>query len=748
MQKYKKYLNPIVTKLDTISDFSNAEITSETQKEEQPYLEKVVKMLISDIHRELKVMEDLEEQIEHWITVIDNETGDDKNEALTEYKKLQDMMHDLLERMNRILDMIYSPYFGKISFHRKKNERYPETTLQMYLGKFAYMDKDSHLPLITDWRAPIANLYYMNTGPTDDVSFVAPTGVQSGDLLQKRQFEIAEGRITHIYDAKSGNAAADEFLLSQLTKRIGQKLKDIVATIQEQQNDIIRAGIDKPTLIQGVAGSGKTTIILHRMAYLFYTYAEKIRPERSLIIAPNRMFLDYISDVLPSLGVSYLEQNVYLFWARSILGFNDKYMQNVDKDNLEIMKLKGSKDFVELINRYFEKLEADIFEGLTGTTGYDIEYRYRELSQQHPQMTMIEKLELSVDYAFAQVQFKKKMIGDFMGNLEVQKEKRKKILDYIRKSTDIYKAYQGLFKRSEITVSTDSISWKEVAAHTNAYLKGTPGNSIGYKLEDLAPMVWLYFKIHGFKDSQRSYIIVDEAQDLSPFQLLTLARIAERGNITIAGDLAQSIVPPFHIDDWDKVIALFKEQIPEFAQPDYFQLFRCYRTTVEVIDYANRIFKKYFPDSYKLPEAVLRHGDTVKQIETSSPLEAGKESDIKELLQILNGETEKGAATTAIICKNEGHADRIHNALLPHAEKMKSLLVSHKEEDYHTGVLVLPIEKAKGLEFDSVILADVSNEHYKDNGLDVRLLYVGITRALHRLYIIHPQGDTSELLSD
>lgn len=747
MQTFKKYLNPIVTKLDTVTDYSDVDFISDTHKEEQPYLEKAINMLSSTVKGDLVTLEDLEQQIEHWVTVIDSETGDDKSSAIGEYNKLLRMMNDLIERINRTLEQVNSPYFGKIVFEREKNEKFPRATLNTYLGRFAYIDETTHLPLITDWRAPISNLYYMNSGPSDDVSFEGPTGTQQGNLLQKRQFEISEGRITSIYDAKSGNAAADEFLLSQLNKRIGQKLQDIVATIQEQQNGIIRAQIDKPTFIQGVAGSGKTTIILHRLAYLFYTYQKQIKPEESLIIAPNRMFLDYISDVLPSLGVSHLEQNIYLFWARNVIGFSNKYMQNINDENLEIMKLKGSAQYVDLINKYFETLEQKIFDGIPGAVGYDIEFRYRELSEQHPEMTMVEKLELSVDYAFAQIQFKKKMIGDYMGDLELQKEKRKTVLDYIRKSTNVYKAYQELYKQSEISISTDTLSWKDIVAHTNKYLKGTPSTSMGYKLEDLASMVWLHFKIHGAKDFQKSCIVVDEAQDLSPFQLLTLAKTAKRGNITIAGDVAQAIVPPFHVEDWESVMSLIRKQLPELAEPEYYQLFRCYRTTVEVIEYANMIFTKYFPNTYKLPEAVLRHGDEVKEIETIEPLENGNDKDIDVLVKLLNSEYEKGSATTALICKTEGEADRIYSKLIDREEELTALLVSHKDEDYHTGVLVLPIEKAKGLEFDAVILAEVSADNYIDNGKDVRLLYVGITRALHRLYITHPKGKRSELIS-
>jgi DNA helicase-2/ATP-dependent DNA helicase PcrA len=749
MKGFRQYLNPIYRRLDEVIDFSDIQTSDELINYEYPYLEDLAKLVFEDINVALKRMDSLGVEIEHSIWLIDTETGDDKTDAVKEYNRLMKEMETLIERINRQLTILDTPYFGKIIFDRKGNKEVADGEIKTYIGKFAFFDKNTNKPLISDWRAPIANLYYQNSGPSKAVHFSSPIGDQNGDLTQKRQFELSETRIQSIYDAKSGNAAADEFLLSQLNQKIGKKLSDIVSTIQSQQNEIIRDSINKPVIIQGVAGSGKTTIILHRLAYLFYTFNEEIMPELSLIIAPNKMFLDYISDVLPSLGVKGLEQNTYLFWARDVLGFDKKYAISPEKENDEVMRIKGSMRFKRLMDQYFHKIERETFENMPGSIAFDVEIRYYELKETHPEMTMTEMIDLSIDYAFAQLQFKKQKSNNLVGNLMESQERRKKVKDYVKKQTNVYKIYKDLFKRDDIAAESELTEeeWKLIKKQTRNSFKGATSKVFGYKQEDLAPLVWLHFQIHGAKDSMRDHIVVDEAQDLSVFQLMTLSSIAKKGNITIAGDVAQSIVPPFHISDWQQVIDGFEETFPDMGSKiSYHQLHRSYRTTIEIIDYANKIFEKFFPKTYRLPEAVLRHGEKVQNISTKKQLSEGDGSDLEMLVALLNIEHEKGAVSSAVICRDESHATKILEALQPYKDRIHMNLVDYKEDDYQTGVLVLPISRAKGLEFDSVLIMDADDNNYSDNELDVRLFYVAVTRALHRLYIFSSQSEPDSKL--
>ena len=228
--------------------------------------------------------------------------------------------------------------------------------------------------------------------------------------------------------------------------------------------------------------------------------------------------------------------------------------------------------------------------------------------------------------------------------------------------------------------------------------------------------------------------ILDEAQDLSLVQILTLLQISKNQNITIAGDLAQSIVPPFYIKDWKDVISLFKRV--GCKNYSYHQLNRCYRSTLEIIEYANNIFRERFPKEYKLPEAVLRHGDEIKILTHSKDIKNLKELDLKNLVEEIKNQFNKGIVTCALICRNKQDAQIAYDRLRKYGKYLERDIVNFDEEDYKTGLLVLPIENAKGLEFDTVILLDVNSDNYPDTELSTRLFYVGITRALHRLIVI------------
>ena len=729
MQTFEKYLNPLHKDIGELSDFSNVIPNSELEKEEYAHLEKVTLITKKKLEYLLPQLKRLEEELERQIQEIDAETDPDaKKDARSVYNSILHEIELMVTRINNELIAFDSPYFGKIVF--LPDDSRTKKPLELYIGKFALIDTETHVPLITDWRSPIANIYYQNSGPAKDVSFIAPVGERKGELKQKRQFQIARARINGIYDAKSGNVAADEFLLSQLQERIGKKLQDIVSTIQAQQNEIIRDDIHKPALMQGVAGSGKTTILLHRLAYLFYTYPNEINDTNSLIIAPNQMFIDYVSDVLPNLGVNKVDTLTYLFWGKKVLGWDQYYTISPEKDNLEIKEFKGSFEFIKILDKYFERFESHLLENIPGTIRYDITDRYYELKEEFKDINMGERIGLAVEYAFAQKAFRKYKDGKIDTREQDQGKIKDEIDRYVKKSCNVYEMYKGLFK-------TDLIS-KEVAKHSLNGLKHN-GRIRTFRIEDLAPMVYLYFKVNGCKFEEKAYVMVDEAQDMSLMQLLTLLMIAKNGNITLAGDLAQSIIPPFYIKDWDDVKKLIKDTTGKDTA--YYELQKCYRTTVEIINYANDIFQHTFPKSYKLPEAVLRHGDDVKIITKEKNIQDLDEKDIKDFVELIKEDFEKGAITVAFLARDKNHAIDLYNVFSKYEGEIGRDVVNYSENNYQNGLLILPIENAKGLEFDSIILADINSDFYSDDMLSSKLLYVALTRALHRADIVVREGD-------
>ena len=725
MQTFKKYLNPLHKDLDRVASFLDLPELSLLEADEYPQLKTVTRRKVDELKRFIPRLEKLEIELEKQVEIINMESGeDDIGDAKKVYNQILTEIKILVSRINNELIALDSPYFGKIMF--TPYDSITKKPLMLYIGKFALMDEETHIPIITDWRAPIANLYYENSGPAKNVSFVAPIGKRAGDLNQKRQFQISRARIKGIYDAKSGNAAADEFLLAQLNERLGQKLQDIVSTIQAQQNEIIREEINKPVLIQGVAGSGKTTILLHRLAYLFYSYKEQIKSENSLIIAPNQMFIDYVSDVLPNLGVEKVDTLTYMFWAKKVLGWSDNFTISPLEEDLAIKEYKGSIEFIDILDLYYKEFENSLLENIPYSHKERIIRRYRELKDEFPNIDMPERLDLAVDYAFAQKQFESARIGQIDTYFNNEIEKKKEILSYFSKNVNIYNLYKKLFKSNILDSKIRNYSLKGLSIS---------GKNTYYRMEDLAPMVYLHQKIYGRKQSEKDYIMVDEAQDISYVQLATLAAVAKNGNLTIAGDLAQSIIPPFYIKNWQTVLDLV-DGIAQ-KQTSFHQLQRCYRTTVEIIEYANNIFAKKFPVGYKLPEAVLRHGEPVEELTLACEFAKCAKKEIDSFVEKIKVQFEKGAITCAVLCRDKKHAIEIHSILKEYESKIGRDVVNYSESDYKQGVLILPIEQAKGLEFDSVMIMDINNERYPDTELTWRLLYVGMTRALHRLIVVH-----------
>ncbi len=713
MPNYKKYINPLFNEITDIQDFSSVDKSTKLLKQEYGYLEPVVRRIIEEIQKDNRNLDKLEEEIQKQLYEIETTTGDDHSDAVSLYNQLLNEVRIKVKNINLKLEKLNTPYFGKIKFNREPENK----EITSYIGKFAIFDFSTNKMMVTDWRAPIANLYYQNSGPSKNVSFEAPAGKQTGSLTQKRQFEIARARINNIYDAKTGNIAADEFLLSQLKERVGKKLTDIVATIQSQQNEIIREGINKTIIIQGVAGSGKTTILLHKIAFLLFKHEKDIEPQKSIIIAPNKMFLDYISDVLPSLGIDNLEHNTFLFWAKNILDWDDKHIISTQKDDLELKKFKGSYEFKLLLEKYFQTFEENLLENIPSIMKTDISNKYYSLKENHPDISMKERIDLSINYATSQKQFRKNLSQGYVAPIRGDDDKVKIIQDYVKKKYNPYKIYKNMFQY----IKKSSHASPKLLEKLKNYNKQILVNNY-YKMEDLPPILWLHFQIFGMSDHIKDYVLADEAQDLSVFQILILKQISKNNNLTLAGDLAQSIIPPFHIKNWEEVISTLKNENKNI-EVSYHKLHRCYRTTVEIIEFANSILKKHFPKEFTLPEAVLRHGEKVEFIQDDN------------LIEKINEEFDKDIASLALICRDTHHANELYQKLTEKKKEIKRQILNHDEDNYESGLLVIPVEKAKGLEFDTVIIADMTDQYYKINELDVRLFYVAVTRALHKLYI-------------
>ncbi len=666
------------------------------------------------------------------------------------------------------------PYFARIDFKSQGSDKIEE----LYIGKASLSRLEDNKQLIIDWRAPVASVYY--EGRLGHTSYPSVDGEEYGELLLKRQFQMENGKLKEIIDIDV--AANDPLLQSALKTNAEKRLKDIASTIQGEQNRVIRADMHVPLIVQGVAGSGKTTIALHRIAYFIYTYEATFNPDNFMIIAPNRMFINYISEVLPELGVEEVKQTTYIDLMEELLEKKVKLtdtseklmnlMEAVESEREKIIwasKFKGSMEFKNIIDNYIKDIEANYYPPTDFVlirrlmiTVEEIknyirkEFNYLPLYKRDMQLKKVLRNRLKRDKVKLIEEVKnhfEKRIEDVRSQypdpLERQKhivpviEKRDRILNNINKEAPVLvKKYMSLLKKEDLMdcyqklltdpdllykyahekVSLDKL--KEFAKkNSEIFNKGK------YELEDLAPLVYLKHLLYGFKERMDiRTVVIDEAQDFSVFQMYVVKEILDTEQLTLLGDISQGIHSYRGIDGWDEIT----EKVFTKRKSNFIALEQSYRTTIEIMEVANEVIKNLSNPNLILAKPVIRHGKKPTRNWFASQGELLDK--LSEKLLIL----EQKYKSVAIICKTKGEAINIKKNL-DKGKKIKAKLLDEKEESYEAGVIVVPSHLAKGLEFDSVVIVNIE-ESYNANELDIKLLYVALTRALHKVDILCIEG--------
>ncbi|MGE8203152.1 RNA polymerase recycling motor HelD [Heyndrickxia sp. NPDC080065] len=669
---------------------------------------------------------------------------------------------DELKRLKKFKE---KPYFARINFLQENVEK--EEIL--YLGKVSLFDKETQQPIIVDWRSPIANLYY--DGRLGDVSYESEGDTYYGNLSLKRQFIIEEGELREIRDIDL--TTNDELLQMSLSESASNRLTEIVSTIQEEQNNIIRADLNKPIIVQGAAGSGKTTIALHRISYFIYTYAEKFTPDQLMILAPNRLFIDYISEVLPELGVENILQTTFVDYVISCIGKKIKIKHpeekllrfiNQELDDPELVKrvsdFKGSLIFRDIIDRYLE----DILKTLLPTEDFYlskfrlysakrlrqlIEYEYRYLPYYHridkvkrvlqnhvrtEKKRMIEKITTFYDnklekalYSKVEPEKRRKYISKALEKKdealnEIKKEVRVAVNNYIKKlpKHDLFYYYKQLVTNKELFTmyAKDLLDPQEIDFFIDYQIRLDAEGS--FEIEDLASLLYLQGKIFGIDKLLRvKNIVVDEAQDYSYFQFYALKSVLETDMFTIVGDLAQGIHSYRGIKDWNLV------QNEIFPRASYKTLQKSYRTTIEIMNTANQILQLLNLD-LPIVEPVVRHGNKPYFYKIDSKIDAIQsiEKEIKELYK-------DGMKTVAVIGKTTEECKNLAKLFKKHST-LPIQFLKENEEIQKGEVVIVSSHLSKGLEFDAVIICSLEDT-FIENEIDIKLLYVSMTRPLHRL---------------
>lgn len=652
---------------------------------------------------------------------------------------LANLMSTSATKIANIQKIKEKPYFARIDFKEDKKS----TKDKLYIGKIGVTDLDGKV-VVTDWRAPVSTLYYdSNLG---QVEYDAPYGKIHGELSLKRQIIIQNRKIESIFDVDS--VSDDELLKPYLGASADSRLKNIVASIQGEQNEIIRKNIEKNLIVQGVAGSGKTTVALHRIAYLMYNNSEKYKANQFMVIGPNKFFINYISNVLPDLDASNAVQLTYEELASNFIGEKISYEDSTKKlndiidgrDTISNVKYKTTLEYKELLDEYLSKIEYDIIPD-SGFVINDVCVLSKDEILDVYKQTQGESVKQRLDIVAKRIANNIKNDDDIYSRVKSQMdalelaqtdvEERRKIikkeLDMLKdlNNTGFEKQLKKLLDISNLKVIPIYLNFVENVDNIPQIIRDTTIKSLKSRVienEDIAPIMYIKLKYFGNEEYKNiKCVVVDEAQDFGVFSYYILRNVLNQANFSIFGDLAQGIYSYRAIDKWQDI------QDKIFDDSEYLNLRKSYRTSIEIMNEANKI------------SSAINLGEAKPVIRESGPViktkidEKSKNEYIKNKVQeYLNN----GFKSIAIVYKNQTEMAKISKLLKEN--NIENEIIYKDQEKYNGGVCILTSYLSKGLEFDVVIVADSDETNYNsDNVLDMKLLYVAMTRALHKLELIY-----------
>lgn len=612
------------------------------------------------------------------------------------------------ETHQQIQRLLRSPYFGRVDFHG----RFDDGAQPFYVGLHSFRDPDSSELLIHDWRAPVSALFY--DFETGEASFEAPSGRIHGEITGKRQYKIEEGRLQYMLE--SSLTIGDDVLQQELSRSADDKMKNIVATIQREQNAIIRNEKATVLILQGVAGSGKTSIALHRIAFLLYRFKETLSHQDVMILSPNKVFGDYISDVLPELGESQVAETDFDAISQRFLTkvvdhetFSEQVMKlldGVDDAAAMRMRAKSTPEFVTLLEQWIAE------QTVAGFTPAPIEQRYEELSadwisdrfETLAHLPIFTRLERVADSSINSL--KHAIPRGVRWTAADTTSVRKQVRQMFAYKTP-FEMYEAFYKAPE----------------RQGYFVPLTRKKIEYA--DVFPLIYTMLRTtrHETPYGRIQHLLVDEMQDYTPIQYAVLRRLFSC-RMTILGDANQS-VNPFSSSSLDTIRRIFPEA-------DCLELNKSYRSTAEITAFAQNI--SY--NSKIIP--IDRHGSEPEVIACTD----------------LNEETKRIAArierfhrsehrSMGIICKTVDQARSLATALS--AADPTVTFLDYDSSNFADGVVITSAHISKGLEFDTVIAPHADADNYVSE-MDKSMLYIACTRAMHELTLTH-SGRPSRLLA-
>jgi len=611
-----------------------------------------------------------------------------KNEALNikgKYKTLEELEFLLRE-----------PYFSRIDLYDKNTKE----TNKYYIGKFSYTEKK---PIVTDWRSKVASVYYRYRYPQRDVSYDAPVGKEIRDLKLKRTYEIQDGKLVTYYN---NDLQLDEssIIVEKIKRRSGGVLEDIIQTIQESQLDIIELDPRQICIVQGCVGSGKSTVAIHKLAHIFFNFPKVIHAERCLLIAKSQILAGYLSTLFPKLGIFDLTYKTvrdvaYNFILQEEIRIKHDLADFSESDKFILSKIKKLMAYVLSVQKSYEKKINDIFEDPELGVFASFKYSYN----QTPYENITDILE------------------DVLEELIVQKERLKKDPDSAQ--SWFYKGNIATLRKILRKVNLLKNEIKEKTLRNTAKEQGINLNEKLNYNETLA-YLYIYSELVGIRKFRKyEYCVVDEAQDFSALEYLFLNKVVLRGRFSLFGDLNQTLQKD-GIENWEAIPQVIKEANAAVK----FELEKNYRSTVQIINFANKILRKY--TKKYLPKSIKRVG--AKPIYS---LFKNKEDMLLEFEKSIKLETQKLDKSIGIICFS--NKDEVEETLTK-IKSIQNILIkldpSQKTSYIPRGVYVMSAEDCKGLEFSKVYVIGLNLKNL-NTFLDARKAFVAVTRAMNDLLV-------------
>lgn len=680
------------------------------------------------------------------------------------------------EQLKTLIKLEQSPYFGRIDFKEKGDSKSDE----IYLGVGSLLDETGLDYLIYDWRAPVSSLYY-DYGP-GPVQYETPSGAIDGEMTLKRQYIIRNAHIQSMFD--TGVTIGDELLQEVLGKQSDAQMKSIVATIQREQNRIIRNERARLLIVQGAAGSGKTSAALQRVAYLLYRYRGMLNSDQIVLFSPNPMFNSYVATVLPELGEQNMQQTTYQQYLEHRLGqtfaLEDPFSQMEYTlaaihepgygARIDAITYKSSINFMHFIDRYAEELSSSgllfrsvVFKGRTLISANAISEKFYEMDrsisianrmrltaewmlkeltrlsrEEREQEWVLNEIELldqeTYANAYDELLRKNKFDGksfddfdaeqDYLAAMVVQK-RFKKLRKRVKRLTflDVPAMYRQLFQSNVDQIESLKGAQLELPSRWKEISEGTVSmlDSGTIYYEDATPYLYLKGKLEGFAtNTSVKHLFIDEAQDYSPFQYHYLKRIFPSCKMTVLGDLNQSIFAHAVAGDGFQPLS----QLYSEEETEKIVLTRSYRSTRPIVAFTSRMI-----EGGEGIEPFNRDGS-----EPTITSASGEDELVSGMVERIQQLEKSGYESIAVICKTAEESKRIFDALHNHIPKLR--LIEKETVTFEKGIVVIPTYLAKGVEFDAVIISNASEDCY---GLESerKLFYTACTRAMHELHLMH-----------